>query len=222
MEEKGKTMVLFDYFRSSAAYRVRIGLALKNILADQHAIHLRLGGQLAPEYLGINPQGLVPTLVVEGENLTQSLAILEYLDETHPSPPLLPMDALGRARVRSLAQLIACDIHPLNNLRVLKYLKNPLDQPQGTIDQWIAHWITLGFTAFETRLAADAGTGLWCHGDTPGLADCVLIPQLYNARRFAVPLEAFPRLRAIEARAAAHPAFHAAHPARQPDAEPGA
>lgn len=215
-------MFMFDYYRSSAAYRVRIGLRLKNITVEQRAIHLRLGAQMVPEYLVVNPQGLVPALQIMNENLTQSLAILEYLDETHPEPPLLPGDPLGRARVRSLAQVIACDIHPLNNLRVLKYLKNPLGQPQEAIDRWVAHWITEGFTALENRLASDGRTGLWCHGDTPGLADCVLIPQLYNARRFAVPLEAFPTLLRIEARAAEHPAFQAAHPAQQPDAEPGA
>lgn len=215
-------MFMFDYYRSSAAYRVRIGLRLKNITVEQRAIHLRLGAQMVPEYLAVNPQGLVPALQIMNENLTQSLAILEYLDETHPEPPLLPGDPLGRARVRSLAQVIACDIHPLNNLRVLKYLKNPLGQPQEAIDRWVAHWITEGFTALENRLASDGRTGLWCHGDTPGLADCVLIPQLYNARRFAVPLEAFPTLLRIEARAAEHPAFQAAHPAQQPDAEPGA
>lgn len=215
-------MFMFDYYRSSAAYRVRIGLRLKNITVEQRAIHLRLGAQMVPEYLVVNPQGLVPALQIMNENLTQSLAILEYLDETHPEPPLLPGDPLGRARVRSLAQVIACDIHPLNNLRVLKYLKNPLGQPQEAIDRWVAQWITEGFTALENRLASDGRTGLWCHGDTPGLADCVLIPQLYNARRFAVPLEAFPTLLRIEARAAEHPAFQAAHPAQQPDAEPGA
>lgn len=215
-------MFMFDYYRSSAAYRVRIGLRLKNITVEQRAIHLRLGAQMVPEYLAVNPQGLVPALQIMNENLTQSLAILEYLDETDPEPPLLPTDPLGRARVRSLAQVIACDIHPLNNLRVLKYLKNPLGQPQEAIDRWVAQWITEGFTALENRLASDGRTGLWCHGDTPGLADCVLIPQLYNARRFAVPLEAFPTLLRIEARAAEHPAFQAAHPAQQPDAEPGA
>lgn len=215
-------MKLFDYYRSSAAYRVRIGLRLKGIGVEQVSCHLRHGEQLAPPYRSINPQGLVPSLIV-GENvLTQSLAILEYIDETHPQPPLLPADPLARARVRSLAQVIACDIHPLNNLRVLKYLKLPLGQGQDTIDRWIGHWIAEGFAALEARLAQDGQTGLWCQGDTPGLADCVLIPQLYNARRFDVSLDDFPSLRRIEAQAAAHPAFQAAHPARQPDAEPGA
>lgn len=215
-------MKLFDYYRSSAAYRLRIALALKEIPAEQVSCHLRHGEQHSPAYRRLNPQGLVPSLAVGETVLTQSLAILEYLDETHPEPPLLPGDALGRARVRSLAQLIACDIHPLNNLRVLKYLKDPLGQSQATIDAWIGHWILEGFAALETRLARDSDTGSWCHGDTPGLADCVLIPQLYNARRFSVPLEAFPTLLRIDAQAAAHPAFHAAHPAQQPDAEPGA
>lgn len=215
-------MKLFDYYRSSAAYRLRIALHLKAIPVARAFCHLRQGEQHGAAYRAINPQGLVPSLAVEGAVLTQSLAILEYLEETHPSPPLLPSDPLGRARVRSLAQVIACDIHPLNNLRVLKYLKEPFGQPQAAIDAWIAHWIAEGFTALETRLARDPETGRWCHGDAPGLADCLLIPQIYNARRFAVPLAPYPSLLRIEAEAAAHPAFIAAHPAQQPDAEPGA
>ncbi len=215
-------MILHDYYRSSAAYRLRIALNLKAIPVERAFCHLRLGEQHGAAYRAINPQGLVPSLAVEGGVLTQSLAILDYLEETHPTPPLLPADPWGRARVRSLAQLIACDIHPLNNLRVLAYLKGPLGLSQPDVQHWIAHWITEGFTALETRLSRDAETGQWCQGDTPGLADCLLIPQLYNARRFAVPLEAYPTLLRIEAEAVAHPAFVAAHPARQPDTEPGA
>lgn len=215
-------MILHDYYRSSAAYRVRIALNLKGVSVRSESCHLRLGAQYSAAYRAINPQGLVPALDDEGALLTQSLAILEYLDEIHPAPPLLPKTPLARARVRSLAQVIACDIHPLNNLRVLKYLKEPLGHSQPSINQWIAHWIAEGFGALETRLAREAETGLWCHGDTPGLADCVLIPQLYNARRFSVALDPYPILQRIEARAATHPAFLAAHPAQQPDAEPGA
>ena len=215
-------MILYDYYRSSAAYRVRIAVWLKGLSLEQRACHLREGAQRSPDYLAINPQGLVPCLQDEGFSVTQSLAILEYLDETHPTPPLLPATPAARARVRSLAQLIACDIHPLNNLRVLKYLKGESAQPQAAIDQWVGHWIAEGFAALETRLSRDSETGRWCHGDAPGLADCVLIPQIYNARRFNVPLAAYPTLLRIDAEAAAHPAFIAAHPARQPDAEPGA
>lgn len=215
-------MILYDYYRSSAAYRVRIAVWLKGLSVQQHACHLREGAQRSPDYLAINPQGLVPCLQDEGFSVTQSLAILEYLDEIHPAPPLLPATPAARARVRSLAQLIACDIHPLNNLRVLKYLKGEIAQSQAVIDQWVVHWIAEGFSALETCLARDSETGRWCHGDAPGLADCVLIPQIYNARRFNVPLEAYPTLLRIDAEAAAHPAFIAAHPARQPDAEPGA
>jgi maleylacetoacetate isomerase len=215
-------MILYDYYRSSAAYRVRIAVWLKGLSVEQRACHLREGAQRSPDYLAINPQGLVPCLQDEGFSVTQSLAILEYLDEIHPAPPLLPAIPAARARVRSLAQLIACDIHPLNNLRVLKYLKGESAQPQAAIDQWVVHWIAEGFAALEARLARESETGRWCHGDAPGLADCVLIPQIYNARRFNVPLAAYPTLLRIDAEAAAHPAFTAAHPARQPDAEPGA
>ncbi len=215
-------MILYDYYRSSAAYRSRIALHLKGLAVRAISCHLRHGKQHSSDFRAINPQGFVPVLDVDGTILSQSLAILEYLDETHPLPPLLPASPLGRARVRSLAQLIACDIHPLNNLRVLKYLKGTFGHPQGIVDVWIAHWIAEGFAALETRLSREPETGRWCHGDNPGLADCVLIPQLYNARRFNVPLEAYPTLLRIEAEAAAHPAFIAAHPAQQPDAEEGA
>ncbi len=215
-------MILYDYYRSSAAYRVRIALCLKDLTVEQRSQHLRKGDQRAPDYLEMNPQGLVPCLQDADSSITQSLAILEYLDETHPLPSLLPASPLGRARVRSLAQVIACDIHPLNNLRVLKYLKGNLGRSQEAVDAWIGHWIAEGFAALETRLAREPETGRWCHGDSPGLADCVLIPQIYNARRFNVPLEAYPTLLRIDAEAAAHPAFIAAHPARQPDAEEGA
>jgi len=211
---------LYGYFRSSAAYRVRIALNLKGLPYDAVPVHLaREGGeQHRAEFRVLNPQGLVPVLEDGGRVLTQSLAILEYLEESHPEPPLLPADAVGRARVRALALQVACEIHPLNNLRVLQYLKQELKLDDGARERWYRHWVAIGFAAFEASLAA-GGTGRFCHGDAPGLADACLIPQLFNARRFACDLTAYPRMLAIEAACAALPAFAAAHPARQPDAE---
>ncbi|PJK13247.1 maleylacetoacetate isomerase [Lysobacteraceae bacterium NML120232] len=213
-------MILYSYWRSSAAYRVRIGLNLKALPYRQHSVHLlRDGGeQRSPAYRALNPQALVPTLQQGDLRLTQSLAILEYLDETQPTPPLLPPDAAGRARVRALAQLVACDIHPLNNLRVGQYLKAEYALEQGAVEDWMRHWMREGFTAMEAALAQSPATGLFCHGDTPTLADICLIPQLYNAHRFGLELAAFPTLAAIEARCLALPAFAAASPENQPDA----
>lgn len=212
-------MTLHGYFRSSAAWRVRIALGLKGIGVRHVSRHLRKGGQSTPDHLALNPQGLVPTLEVPGQGaLTQSLAIVEWLDETQPGPALLPADPWGRARVRALAQIIACDIHPIQNLRVLQYVKRQFNQEQPAIDAWARHWIETGLAAFEARLAEPA-TGRFCHGDAPGLADLCLVPQLGNARRFGTELSAYPRILGIEAECMTLPAFAEAAPERQPDAE---
>ena len=212
---------LYSYFRSSAAYRVRIALELKGLPYTYVPVHLLKdgGAQRAPQYRRLNPTELVPTLVDnDGHALGQSLAIMEYLDETHPEPALLPRDALGRARVRALAQTVACEIHPLNNLRVLQYLERDLKVTETAKADWYRHWITLGFAALERMLANNPATGRFCHGDMPGLADCCLIPQLANSRRFDTPLEAFPTIRRIEEACLALPAFQKAAPQVQPDA----
>ena len=212
-------MQLYDYFRSSAAYRVRIALNLKGLAPERVFVHLRRNAQLTDAYLALNPQGLVPTLVTDdGEVLTQSLAIVEWLDEEHPDPPLLPRTAAARARVRSLALAIACEIHPLNNLRVLNYLTGTLGVSTAQKDGWYRYWCDVGLEAIETRLQRESATGRFCHGDTPGLADCCLIPQVANSRRFDTPLEAFPTIRRIEAACLALPAFQRAAPQVQPDA----
>lgn len=212
---------LYSYFRSSAAYRVRIALNLKGLDYDIVPVHLvRHGGQqLTPEYRALNPDALVPTFVDGDEALHQSMAIIEYIDEVHPAPPLLPSDPLGRARVRALAQNIACDIHPINNLRVLRYLKQDLSVTEEAKNAWYVHWIVHGFTAFEARLAAQSVPGKFCYGDTPTLADCCLIPQVYNAERFQVEMSAFPRIAAINAHCLTLEAFAKAAPGAQPDAE---
>jgi maleylpyruvate isomerase len=211
---------LYTYFRSSAAYRVRIALNLKGLPYESIPVHLvRHGGeQHGADFARINPAHLVPALVDGEDTLSQSMAIIEYLEETHPTPALLPKDAAGRARVRALAQAVACEIHPLNNLRVLRYLTQELNIDEAAKIKWIQHWITLGFTALEVQLANSASTGEFCHGATPSLADCCLIPQLYNARRFETPLEAFPNLVRIEAACLALEAFAQARPEAQPDA----
>ena len=211
-------MKLYDYFRSSAAYRVRIALNLKGVAPERAPVHLRRGAQRADDYLAMNPQGLVPSLVTDaGDVLTQSLAIIEWLEETHPQPALLPSDAAGRARVRSLALAIACDIHPLNNLRVLQHLQK-LGIDQAGRDAWYAHWIDAGFSAIEPQLAA-RGTGRFCFGDSPTIADVFLVPQVANAGRVNLPMDPYPRIRAINAACLALPAFDSAQPSRQPDAE---
>ena len=210
-------MILYDYFRSSAAFRVRIALNLKNLQAERRRFHLRKGEQQHPEYLAVNPQGLVPTLVVGERRLTQSLAIIEYLDEKHPLPPLLPPGAEDRAWVRSIALAIACDIHPIDNLRVLQYLKQ-IGIPEDARDTWYKHWITLGFDAIEPQLAARA-TGPFCFGDTPTIADICLVPQVANSQRFKMPLDRWPRIRAVNEACLQVPAFDLALPERQPDAE---
>ncbi|MBN8529915.1 MAG: maleylacetoacetate isomerase [Caulobacterales bacterium] len=210
-------MILHGYWRSGTSYRTRIALNLKGLTYEQRGVDLREGDQRSAAYLRLNPQGLVPSLEVDGTVLTQSPAILEWLEETYPTPPLLPTDPVARAQVRAMAALIGCDIHPLNNLRVGKALREDFGADQAAVDAWAAHWIAPGFAALES-LVAEYGNG-WCFGDAPTLADCYLIPQIYSARRFNVALGAFPRLLAIEAAAGADPAFQAAHPDRQPDAD---
>lgn len=212
---------LYTYWRSSAAYRVRIGLGLKGLEYASEPVHLVQGGgqQHAPHYAQLNPQELVPVLRHGARVLRQSMAILEYLDETWPDrAPLLPADAAGRARVRALAQAVGCDVHPLNNLRVLQYLEREMDQPAQAREAWVRHWIGNGLDALERMLASDPDTGRFCHGDLPGLADCVLVPQLYNARRFGMELARWPVLARIGQACLALPAFAMAVPEAQPDA----
>ncbi|WP_445004848.1 maleylacetoacetate isomerase [Halomonas mongoliensis] len=210
---------LYGYFRSSAAYRVRIALNLKGLAHDQAPVNLVKGEQRGEANLARHPQGLVPSLVTgDGLVLTQSLAICEYLDETHPEPPLLPADPAGRARVRALAQLVACEIHPLNNLRVLKYLVGTLEADEAAKLAWYRHWVAEGFQALEAMLSREAGSGDFCHGDTPTLADLCLVPQVFNAERFECDLTAYPRIRRITANCRALDAFAQAAPGAQPDA----
>jgi maleylacetoacetate isomerase len=213
------TLELFSYWRSSAAYRVRIGLNLKGLEYTLTPVHLlRDGGeQHTSDYARLNPQQLVPALRHGGHVLTQSLAILEYLDETWRAPSLLPADPVGRARVRALAQLLACDVHPLNNLRVVQYFEREwqIDPPRR--EAWMTHWMRGGFDALE-QLLQTGPEGRFCHGDLPGLADCCLLPQLYNARRFSVDLSGYPAILCIEAACQALEAFDRARPENQPDA----
>jgi maleylacetoacetate isomerase len=202
--------VLFDYWRSSASYRVRIALNLKGVAFDPTSVDLAGGAQRDPDYRERNPQGLVPMLEIDGQRLTQSLAIIGYLEATRPEPRLLPATPADAAHVRALALTVACDIHPLNNLRVLKHLTGPLGVDEAAKNAWIGRWIADGFTALEAMAAPRAGRFLF--GDEPTLADICLVPQMYNARRFAVPLDDYPLLVRADAEACAHPAFAAAHP----------
>ena len=210
---------LYSYFRSSAAYRLRIALHLKGLAFDTVPVHLLKGGgeQLQSAYRAINPAALVPALQDDGATLTQSLAIMEYLEETHPQPPLLPADPLGRARVRALALTVACDIHPLNNLRVLTYLSGELQASGDARNDWARHWMALGFSALEAHLVHSPQTGVFCHGDTPTLADCCLVPQVFNAHRFELDMAPYPTLARIAQHCQSLEPFLAAHPARQPD-----
>jgi maleylpyruvate isomerase len=210
---------VFTYFRSSAAYRLRIALNLKGITAESVYVHLRREEQSSPAYLAVNPQGLVPALDHDGHRLSQSLSIIEYLEEIRPEPPLLPAAPLDRAFVRGIAMSIACDIHPLNNLRVLSYLKNRLGADSPARDRWYAHWIDAGFTGLEAQLSTDARVGRFCCGDSPTLADICLVPQMANAERMRCRLEPFPTLRRLVANARELPAFRAAAPELQADAE---
>lgn len=212
-------MELYTYFRSSAAFRVRIALNLKGLPYTAHTVHLRKGEQRAPGYLAINPQGLLPTLIDDGQRLTQSLAILEYLEERYPEPALLPGDALGRARVRALADLVACEIHPLNNLRTLEYLRSHLGQNEAGVASWYRHWIADGLGKLEAALAQDEGAGSYCHGDRPTFADCCLVPQIFNARRFDSDLSPYPTTMRIFEACMKLDTFQRAQPSAQPDAE---
>ncbi len=213
-------MHLYSYYRSSAAYRVRIALGLKGLAYETVAVHLiRDGGeQHRPEFRALNPQCLVPALADEGNVITQSLAICEYIEERYPAPPLLPADPLGRARVRSIALSIACEIHPLNNLRVLAYLRDVLGLNEEGCRTWYRYWVRNGLEQVEVRLAHEPQTGRFCHGDAPGLADCCIVPQLYNARRFEVPTDRLPTLLRIDEACRSLSAFRQAAPENQPDA----
>ena len=208
-------MILHDYFRSSAAFRVRIALNLKGLATERRSVHLLRGEQRAAAYLQLNPQGLVPTLEIGERHLTQSLAIIEYLDERHPQPPLLPTGLEDRAWVRAVALAIACDIHPLNNTRVLKHLAT-MGHDEAARDTWYRHWVDVGFEGLEAMLRERAA-GPYCFGDTPTLADICLVPQVTNARRLKVDLAPYPRIVAIDAACMALPAFAQAHPSRQPE-----
>lgn len=209
-------MQLYSYFRSSASYRVRIALALKGISYQTVAIHLAKGKQADESFVSVNPQARVPALVLDsGEMLPQSLAIIDYIDETHPQPPLLPSDPIARAKVRAVAHVVASDIHPLGNLAPRNYLLKKLNLDLGTVDEWTRHWIAQGFDAVERWISPAP----FCFGAQPTLADICLIPQIFNARRYKVPMEKFPKICAVDAAAAEHPAFQKAAPAAQPDAE---
>lgn len=212
-------MKLYSYFRSSAAFRVRIALNLKQLDYQTAAIHLRRNDQSKPPYRGVNPQGLVPALEDDGQTLIQSMAIIEYLDEIHPQPPLLPKDPADRSRVRALADIVACDIHPINNLRVLRYLTHQLGLDEAAIAEWYNHWIAAGFQALEPLVAQDARTGAFCHGDSPGLADLTLVPQVVNAERYLLDLAPYPTLTRIYENCMRLEPFIAALPLNQPDYE---
>jgi maleylacetoacetate isomerase len=212
-------MKLYGYFRSSASYRVRIALNMKGLDYEQVSVHLAKGKQYDPEFSAISPQNLVPVLEHDGHWLYQSLAIVQYLDEKFPEPRLLPKDSPGRNRVRSLALVIACEIHPLNNTRVLAYLTDTLKVTDEQKNAWYRHWVTIGFAALEKRLATEKETGKFCHGDTPGFADITLVPQVANANRFKVDLTPFPTIRRINDECLKLEPFRKAMPANQPDTE---
>jgi maleylacetoacetate isomerase/maleylpyruvate isomerase len=209
---------LYTYFRSSAAFRVRIALNLKGLDYQPTCVHLAKGEHRKPEYAAVNPQGLLPALEVDGAVLAQSIAIMEYLEEAHPQPPLLPKHPLERARVRSLSLIVACEIHPLNNPRVLKYVKNILGHTQEDVDAWYRHWIADGLAKLEAELGRP-GTGRHCHDDAPSMADCCLVPQIFNAQRFACDLKPYPTVMRVFDACMQLDAFVRAQPDKQPDAE---
>jgi maleylacetoacetate isomerase len=211
-------MKLYTFFRSSAAFRVRIALNLKGLTYESVPKAFASNEHRAPEYLSLNPQGLIPALAIDGTVLSQSLAIIEYLNERHPTPPLLPADPIERARVRSMALAIACEIHPLNNLRVLNYLRKCLGQDEQSVGTWYRHWVTTGFEGLEIQARQLSGARRYCCGDAVSLADVCLVPQMFNARRFDTDLSPFPTLVAISAHLESLPAFAAARPEVQPDA----
>ena len=213
----GGPLVLHGYWRSGTSYRTRIALNLKGLEYRQQSHDLRTGEQRSPSYLALNPQGLVPALQVGDTVLTQSTAILEWLDERWPNPPLLPADPDARAIVRAMSLLIACDIHPLNNVRVLNRLRSELGAPDSAVSAWIGHWIAEGFTALDAMVARYGGR--YCFGDMMGMADCHLVPQVYSAERFGVDLTPYPNITAVSERLRQDPAVQAAHPDRQPDSE---
>lgn len=212
-------MKLHTYFRSSAAFRVRIALNLKGLAYDTDFVHIAKGEHRAPAYGALNPQALVPTLEDAGSLLTQSLAIIEYLEETRPQPALLPKDPLGRARVRSLSLLIACEIHPVNNLRVLQHLKRALGQNEEQVNAWYRHWIADGLAKFEAQLQGTRGSGRFCHGEAPTMADCCLAPQVFNAQRYQCDTAPYPATMRAFAECMKIEAFDRAQPSKQPDAE---
>jgi len=211
-------MKLYTYFRSSASFRVRIALNLKGLAYTPAFVHLPKGEHRGAEYTAVNPQCLLPTLEDGSRLLTQSLAILEYLEETHPAPPLLPKGPFERARVRSLAMLVACEIHPVNNLRVLQHLKRALGQNEEQVNAWYRHWIGDGLAKLEADLARP-GTGIYCHGDLPTLADCCLVPQVFNAQRYQCDTSPYPTVMRVFSACMKLDAFERAQPAKQPDAE---
>lgn len=212
-------MELYSYFRSSASFRVRIALALKGLAYDYVPVHLVKSEQLRAPYAGMSPTKLVPLLKDGDALIGQSIAIIEYLDETHPEPPLLPADALGRARVRALALDIACEIHPLNNLRVLRYLVHEMKVAEPDKDRWYRHWVETGLEAVERQLADHPATGRYCHGDAPTMADVLLVPQIFNARRYECRLDHVPTVMRVFEHCMQNPAFLAAQPSACPDAE---
>jgi maleylacetoacetate isomerase/maleylpyruvate isomerase len=211
-------MKLYTFFRSSAAFRVRIALNLKGLQYESAPKHFARNEHRTQEYLALNPQGLIPALAVDGVVLSQSLAIVEYLNERHPQPPLLPADPLDRARVRSMALAIACEIHPLNNLRVLNYLRSDLKQDDEGVGTWYRHWVSEGFGGLEQQAREFSAGGRYCFGDAVSLADVCLVPQMFNARRFKTDLTPCPTLTGISAHLESLPAFAAARPEVQPDA----
>jgi maleylpyruvate isomerase len=211
-------MKLYDYWRSSASYRVRIALNLKNLPYESIPIHLLNDEQREPAFRAINPQGFVPMLVDGQHSITQSLAICEYLDETHPAPPFLPKTSIERARVRAIALVVACDIHPLNNKRILDYLRAPLGHDKATVDAWYKHWVDEGLQTLEKMLAENGATGKFCHDNQVGLADICLVPQVANAIRFTCPLQNYPTVRRIYYECLKLPAFDRAQPDKQADA----